>query len=228
VASRNAAFHDGALAGVLLSPLKLAFSLALGLGDLLLCAWIVDWVFVLEVWPQGIERLRDLLAHDLAGGIALAARQGAGAGVITAPANALYSIVFEATGIHDMGTQFAGGSALSIPDTIMRRSYVSHREGIEAAMIGTQLLGVRAAILARFAPLLLLPYAVGAADGFSQRAIRQACGGRESASLYHRAKYLQLAVLGPGPVQWERSVVLGALLTGGLASVQRAYYKKHM
>lgn len=34
----------------------------------------------------------------------------AGAGVITAPANALYSIVFEATGIHDMGTQFANGS----------------------------------------------------------------------------------------------------------------------
>ena len=142
MSSRNAAFHDGALAGVLLSPLKLAFSLALGLVALLLCAWIVDWVFVFKVWPQGIERLRDLLAHDLAGGIALAARQGAGAGVITAPANALYSIVFEATGIHDMGTQFANGSALSIPDTIMRRSYVSHREGIEAAMVGTQLLWV--------------------------------------------------------------------------------------
>jgi hypothetical protein len=237
VSSRNAAFHDGALAGVLLSPLKLAFSLALGLVALLLCAWTVDWVFVFKVWPQGIERLRDLLAHDLAGGNALAARQGAGAGVITGPGNALYSIVFEATGIHDMGTQFANGSALSIPDTIMRRSYVSHREGIEAAMVGTQLLGVRAAILARFAPLLLLLYAVGAADGFVQRAIRRACGGRESASLYHRAKYLQLAVLGlggvallmwPGPVQWEPCVVLGALLTGGLASVQWAYYKKHM
>lgn len=40
--SRNAAFHDGALAGVLLSPLKLAFSLALGLVALLLCAWIID------------------------------------------------------------------------------------------------------------------------------------------------------------------------------------------
>ncbi|MGB5103857.1 MAG: DUF4400 domain-containing protein [Steroidobacteraceae bacterium] len=60
-------------------------------------------------------------------------------------------------------------------------------------MVVTQLLGVRAAILARFAPLLLLLYAVGAADGFTQRAIRRACGGRESASLYHRAKYLQLA-----------------------------------
>ena len=32
MSSRNAAFHDGALAGVLLSPLKLVFSLALGLA----------------------------------------------------------------------------------------------------------------------------------------------------------------------------------------------------
>ena len=237
MASRNAAFHDGALAGVLLSPLKLAFSLALGLVVVLLCAWIVDWVWVFKVWPQGIERLRDLLAHDLAHGIALASRQGARAAEITAPANALYSIVFEATGIHDMGTQFANGSALSIPDTIVRRSYVSHREGIETAMVGTQLLGVRAAILVRFAPLLVLLYAVGAADGFTQRAIRRACGGRESASLYHRAKYLQLAVLGlggitlllwPGPVHWELCAALEMVLTSGLASVQWAYYKKHL
>ena len=32
----------------------------------------------------------------------------------------------------------------------------------------------------------------------------------------------------PGPVRWEQCMVLGALLTGGLASVQWAYYKKHM
>ena len=32
----------------------------------------------------------------------------------------------------------------------------------------------------------------------------------------------------PGPVRWELCVALGALLTGGLASVQWAYYKKHM
>jgi hypothetical protein len=237
VASRNAAFHDGALAGVLLSPLKLVFSLALGLVALQVCAWIVDWVFVFKVWPQGIERLRELLAHDLEHGIALAAQQGAGADAITAPPNALYSIVFEATGIHDMGTKFANGSALSIPDTIMRRSYVSRWESIEAAMVSTQLLGVRAAILARFAPLLLLLYVVGAADGVTQRAIRRACGGRESASLYHRAKYLQLAVLGlggiallvwPGPVKWEQCVAVASLATGGLARVQWMFYKKHL
>ena len=235
--SRNAAFHDGALSGVLCRPLNLVFSLALGLAALLLCAWILDWVFVFKIWPQEIERLRELLAHDLGQGVAFAARQGAGPGAITVPANALYSMVFEATGIHDMGTRFANGAALSIPDTIMRRSYVAHREGIEAAMVGTQLLGVRAAILARFAPLLVLLYAVGAADGFAQRAIRRACGGRESAGLYHRAKYLQVAVLGlggvglllwPGPVWWELCLPIGAVLAAGLASVQWAYYKKHM
>ena len=237
VGSKNAAFHEGVLASLLLSPLKLVFSLTLGLVVLLLCVWIIDWLFVFKFWPQGIERLRELLDHDLASGITLSAQQGGSASAITAPANALYAIVFEATGIHDMGTQFADGAALSIPDTIVRRGYVSHREEIETAMLGTQLLGVRVAILARFAPLLLLLYAVGAADGLAQRAIRRACGGRDSASLYHRDKYLQLAVLGlgglallmwPGPVHWQLCVSLCALLTCGLASVQWAYYKKHL
>ncbi len=54
----NSAFLDGALAGVLLSPLKLASSLVLGLAALLLCAWIFDWTFAFKVWPQEIERLR--------------------------------------------------------------------------------------------------------------------------------------------------------------------------
>jgi hypothetical protein len=86
------------------------------------------------------------------------------------------------------------------PDTVVRRSYLANREAIETAMVGTQLLGVRFAILMRFLPLLLLLYAVGTVDGLTERAIRRSCGGRESASLYHRAKYLQMAVLGLGGV----------------------------
>ena len=53
MSSRNAAFHDGALAGVLLRPLKLGFSVTLGLAAVLLCAWIVDWVFVSRAGTQG-------------------------------------------------------------------------------------------------------------------------------------------------------------------------------
>ncbi|MCZ4314636.1 hypothetical protein O4H66_14600 [Comamonadaceae bacterium G21597-S1] len=88
-----------------------------------------------------MDRLRNLLAADLAHGLALAAEQGAEAGQVTAVANFLYGLVFEATGIHDMGLRFAEPSALSIPDTVVWRSYLAHREAIEAAMVGTQLPG---------------------------------------------------------------------------------------
>jgi hypothetical protein len=237
VASKNTSFHDGPLAGVLLSPLKLAFSLVLALVVILVVAWSIDWVFVSRVWPDGVDRLRSLLAIDLGHGIPLAARQGRDADEITGAANLLYGLVFEATGIHDMGLRFADGAALSIPDTVVRRSYLANHEAIETAMIGTQLLGVRFAILLRFLPQLLLLYIVGTVDGLVERAIRRSCGGRESASVYHRAKYLQMAVLGlggalvlvwPGPIAWFWVAGPMAGTSAILARGQWAYYKKHL
>lgn len=235
--SNNTSFAEGHLAGVLVSPLKLAFSLGLGLAAVLAVTWGVDWVFVSQIWPDGVDRLRSLLVADLVNGIALAGMQGGEPGEITGPANFLYGLVFEATGIHNMGVRFAEPSALSIPDTVVRGSYLAHREAIETVMVGTQLLGLRIAILMRFLPLLALLYVVGTVDGLAGRAIRRSCGGRESASVYHRAKYLQMAVLGlggltmlvwPGPVSWELVAGLIVVLTGGLARQQWAYYKKHL
>lgn len=136
-----------------------------------------------------------------------------------------------------MGLRFAEGAALSIPDTIVRNSYIANRDAIEVAMIGTQLLGVRLATLALMLPLLLLIYVIAAADGLTQRAIRRASGGRESASLYHRAKHLQVAVAGtgvlavlvwPAPLDWLLIGMSLAALIGVLARMQWAYYKKHL
>jgi len=130
-----------------------------------------------------------------------------------------------------------GNRRAPIPDTVVRRSYLAHREAIETAMLGTQLLGVRFATFMRFLSLLLLLYAVGTADGLTERAIRRSCGGRESASLYHRAKYLQLVALGlgglallvwPEPVAWELCAALIVIVTRGLARMQWAVYKKHL
>ena len=237
MASRNASFHEGGFAGALLAPLKLVFALALIFVGITLSAWIVDWIFVFKVWPEGIDRLRSILATDLARARELAAWQCGATGVVTGTANFLYALVFRVTGIHDMGMRFAEGAALSIPDTIVRNTYLANIEAIEVAMIGTQLLGVRLATLVLIAPLLVLIYIVAGVDGLTQRAIRRASGGRESASLYHRAKHLQIVLVAmagamsliqPVPLDPRLIWVPCAVLVGIFARLQWAYYKKHL
>jgi integrating conjugative element membrane protein (TIGR03747 family) len=237
MASRNASFHEGVFAGALLAPLKIGFFLILGLLGILVVAWIVDWTFVFKVWPEGVGRLKGILAADLARGLEFAEWQGGVPKAVTGAANFMYRLVFGVTGIHDMGLRFAQGAALSIPDTIVRNSYLANIEAIEVAMIGTQLLGVRLVTLAMMAPLLVLVYLVAAADGLTQRAIRRACGGRESASLYHRAKHLQVMLVAMGgvlvlilPVSLDPRLTWMpcALLVGLLARLQWACYKKHL
>ncbi len=237
MASRNASFHEGGIAGALLAPLKLAFALMLTFLGILVAAWTVDWMFVFKVWPDGIDRLRSILAADLARARDLATWQGGVPGAVTGTANFLYALVFRFTGIHDMGMRFAEGAALSIPDTIVRNTYLANIEAIEVAMIGTQLLGVRLATLVLIAPLLVLIYVVAGVDGLTQRAIRRASGGRESASLYRRAKHLQVALIAIGLLTgllWPASVDVRwiglplAATLGILARLQWVYYKKHL
>ena len=237
MASRNASFHEGVVVGALLAPLKIAFVLLLGLLGIVVVAWIVDWTFVFKVWPEGVGRLKGILAADLARTLELADWQGGVPSIVTGTANFLYGLVFGVTGIHDMGLRFAEGAELSIPDTIVRNSYLANIDAIEVAMIGTQLLGVRLVPLAMMAPLLMLVYLVAAVDGLTQRAIRRACGGRESASLYHRAKHLQvmllvmsgvLVLIQPVSIDPRLVGVPVALLTGLLARLQWACYKKHL
>jgi integrating conjugative element membrane protein (TIGR03747 family) len=237
LASRNASFHEGVVAGALLAPLKIAFMLLMGLVGIVTVAWIVDWVFVFKVWPEGVGRLKGILAADLARGIKLAEWQNGVSKAVAGTANFLYGLGFGVTGIHDMGLRFAQGAALSIPDTIVRNSYLANIDAIEVAMIGTQLLGVRLATLGMMAPLLMLVYLVAATDGLTQRAIRRACGGRESASIYHRAKHLQVMLLAMGgvlvliqPVSIDPRLVAEPVtfLVGILARLQWACYKKHL
>jgi integrating conjugative element membrane protein (TIGR03747 family) len=225
------------MAGALFAPLKWSFGGLLVLLALIFAAWIIDWVFVFRVWPNGLERLQSLVDEDLAHAVRLWDSYSEFPRFAAATANFLYAMLFKVTGIHDMGARFADGAALSIPDTIVRNTYVANFEAIQVAMVGTQLFGVRLAALAMAMPMFALAYCVASVDGLAQRAIRRACGGRESASLYHRAKYLQVVVLVGGaaaslllPIsidpRWISSP-LGFVLAI-LVKVQWVFYKKHL
>ena len=237
MASRNASFHERGFAGAMLAPVKWPALTTLTLLALLLAAWIVEAVMMFHVWPEGLRRLEVLLRGDLERAGPLAGWCEPCARVPGHAANVLYALLFKAMGLHDMATRFGEGTALSMPDTIVRNTYIEHVEAIQVAMVGAQLFGVRLAMLGMTLPLLLLLYAVAMADGLTQRAIRRASGGRESASLYHRAKHFQVMVLAIGsaitllaPVSLDAVwlwVPIG-IIVGGLARVQWAFYKKHV
>jgi integrating conjugative element membrane protein (TIGR03747 family) len=237
LASRNASFHERGIGGVLLIPLKWACIGTMILLGLILAAWVIDWVFVFSVWPDGIARLQGILEQELARTYTMECWRGDLPNLAAGTANVLYDLIFRASGIHDMAVRFAEGGSLSIPDTIVRNAYSAYYEEIQVAMVGTQILGVRLATLLAAMPLLGLAYGVALADGFVQRAVRRASGGRESASIYHRAKHLQLVLLvmtvsaylllaksvDPRPICWALIATVAIL-----ARVQWVYYKKYL
>ena len=138
MSSRNATFYEGGLSGVLFAPLKCIFCSLMVLLALILAAWMLDWIFVFKVWSEGIGRLQAILSEDIArtarlGGEYYGVRQFA-----MRVANVLYEGIFGITGIHDMGARFADTTALSIPDTITRNTYVANYPAIQVTMVGTR------------------------------------------------------------------------------------------
>lgn len=237
MSSRNSSFHDRGIAGILFAPFKWFCIILLLLLGLLVAAWIIDWMFVLKVWSDGLERLQSILAEDLARLNRLECWCDDLPPLATGTANFVYWLLFRATGIDDMGARFAGSTALSIPDTIVRTTFIQNSEAIRVAMVGTQLFGVRLATLPVALPLVAMVYGVSLVDGLTQRAIRRASGGRESANIYHRAKHLQVVLLTTTvavslvlPVSIDpRSLWLtSAMAVAILARTQWAFYKKHL
>ena len=198
---------------------------------------MIDWFFVFRVWPEGIEQLQRIVAEDLARLSRLECWCDNLQRLASGTANIFYSLVFRLTGIHDMGASFADGASFSIPDTIVRRIYIENHEAIRVAMVGTQLFGIRVASLLMAVPFVAMAYCVSLADGLTERAIRRASGGRESANLYHRAKHLQVVLLTTTaavslllPISIDpRSVWLPtAVVVAALGRIQWNYYKKHL
>lgn len=102
---------------------------------------------------------------------------------------------------------------------------------------GTYIFAVRTAMYLAALPLLMLAAGVGLVDGLVARAKRKASAGRESASIYHRAKLglSFVAILGyvaclglPSFDQPIRALVPLAITMAILLHLQAAFYKKYL
>ena len=110
-------------------------------------------------------------------------------------------------------------------------------EALGMLATGTQIFAVRTALYLASLPLIALLAGVALADGFLARARRKACAGRESASLYHRAKLAVsfVAILGylacvgaPSMLEPSRLLLPIVLVVTLAVRMQVAYYKKYL
>jgi hypothetical protein len=233
VASRAATFHGG-YSGALLAPFRYAAYLTLLLAGLLLAAWVIDAFLVFKIWSDGMQPLEAAIATTAGAvegpyGLPFLRAQG------VAWATGLYHALFFASAIEQI--VIADPHQLTPFDQTVQRFFLSMLPALQVAMLATKLYGLRLALWLSAVLPIALCYSVGMIDGLVERSIRRYSGGRESATLYHRAKYaiagtvgLWLFVFVCLPIslelQWGSWVAAGVI--GVLARLQWKYYKKYV
>lgn len=239
MASNNASIHEVHLASAFYWPFKLLFTVVLVFLGLGIATMVIDIIAMKYFWADsdGLAHMRQVLelsAHATTwfGNETLATRLANQVSELT------YWVFFKATNLHQAVERFADPTPVNTVDTFYRNQIIApFQQEIFVAMLGIQTYGVRLSILLSSLPLFIIGYGVGFFDGLVARFIRRASAGRESSSLYHRAKFAQLSALAfiamlylCVPINFDpRFIVLPtALLIGLLARLQWKYYKKYL
>lgn len=165
-------------------------------------------------------------------------------GLVKTLAYKAYWLVFEATSFQrllssapkpaDATAEYQDPLGRSVHRTI----WAAYRQDLIVIAYGTVLFGVKAAIVLFVIPLFLILMIAAGIDGLVQRAIRRACGGHESDTLYHRAKLFGTKLLPPfaiviffcSPVTFDAAwlFVPCAFVSATLLRIQATYYKKYI
>lgn len=216
--------------GFFFAPLRFAIWLALTCIGLALMSLLMQITVAKLVWPagQGQERMRALVqAEALHLGMpndALSYRMG------RQLAESVYALEFRATGLHRVVVEHR-----RLP--VISKLAANFGEEIRIAMTGTWLVGFRMASAAGVLWLVVLVWVIGFTDGLAERAARRECAGRESANLYHRAKYFHffglpvtLAMYCTLPFSVSPALMFYPIVfaTALLSRMQWKYYKKYL
>jgi integrating conjugative element membrane protein (TIGR03747 family) len=229
----NVLLPDRQLQAALLAPVRMVLTVVICLAVLLLAFWAVCLFQYFGAWQHDTQALARLFhgAADVMGpGQPLAHMSGWAAWI----SGWLHHALFVVTGVEGMQhTRVASPAGIGRAiETLIAQA----APFLRVVIVATQVYALRLTLLLGMLPLVLLLYLVARTDGHAERAIRRACAGRESASLYHRAKYARFAALGllligtlclPVHVDPVLSMLAFAVFTTVLARVQVTYYKKY-
>lgn len=187
--------------------------------------------------PSNLHQAREALTAELAEAESLPDVAGAPADRALRWALVAYDWLYIRTGVDRV--LLTTPADLTSPELAMRRgmSTVVAQPRWQAVIVGTQLLAVRAALLPSIIPTLALAYGLAILDGLIARSVRRSAGGRESATLYHRAKYIHASLATVALVAWFwwpshvdlTTLVIAAVVAGAtLLRIQLKFYKKYL
>lgn len=161
-------------------------------------------------------------------------------GLANRMATVTYEWAFERLRLHVILGPAAQGTPkdTAVTPYLKRSLWVAYKPELLISAYASVLYAAKIGVFVTIMPLLLIWLLAFGVDGLVQRSIRKACGGHESAALYHRAKLYGVRLLPPfaaviflcSPIAISPGWVFVpvALVSALLLRLQAAYYKKYL
>lgn len=216
------------------APFKIATFLAISFVVLLVGRLAVD-MWVLADNPTQLAQPTDIVERELGRAATAPAFMGSTLDRATRWADFITEWVYRKPGL--IKRLDADQSRVGNTERAVLRGVRSMDFAITRAMTGSQVIAIRAAVLASYLPWIGWLYGLAIVDGIVQRSGRKYGGGRESSTLYHRAKYFQVSIATvvtagvlwwPGDVDFSPIITLATLACALFARLQAEYYKKYV
>ena len=216
------------------APFKIAAFLAIGFFVILVGRMAID-VWVLADAKDRLEAPAKIIDRELARAVAAPDFMGSTCDRATSWAAFVTEWFYRKPGLlrHIEEDQ----SRLGVTDQAVQRGVRSMDFAIARTLTGSQVIAIRAAITVSYLPWIGFMYLLAFVDGAIERIRRKFGAGRESSTVYHRAKYFQVTTATvvsatylwwPGDVDPSLVVVPATLACAALARFQSKYYKKYV
>jgi len=240
VAFRNSGLYDSNVAVAFLWPLKWLFGTLLLYVMLGLIALTAAFLFAKYQWPDPVQAADALFQSETARVKELVRRGSHAAGLSTLTELAqqwTYWLFFKATSLHEATYAYFSGYQVNEVDRMYLSQFVARNaREIYLAMNVIQVYGIRIGFVLAATPLFFLLYVLAGVDGLTERYIRRACAGRESADLHKIGRLTKLMFFASGvtlylclPVAMSPFWVIAPLTLVFAVStrVQWQFYKKY-
>lgn len=240
VASRKTGLYDSNLGIAFLWPLKWLLVTLLLYILLGLVALTAAFLFAKYQWLDPVKSADALFQAETVrvNQLVHSGIQVAGLATLTElTQQCTYWLFFKATTLHDAAYAYFSGYQVNEVDRLYLSQFIaSNAREIYLAMNVIQVYGIRIGFVLTTVPLFFLLYIVAGVDGLTERYIRRACSGRESADMHKIGRLSKLMFFASGitlylclPISMSPFWIIAplAVVFSVATRVQWQFYKKY-